>query len=71
MSIYDKAPIRNERRPVCVVGLTKEVETRSAKTGQLKRNRRGEMAHHEARRGELPHHEDHSAALTREKDALK
>ena len=61
MSIYDKAPIRSDKRPVCVVGLSKEVETRSAKTGQLKRNRRGEM----------PHHEEHSTALTREKEALK
>ena len=40
MSIYDKAQLRQERKPVCVVGLSKDVESRSVKTGQLRRSRK-------------------------------
>lgn len=41
MSLYERLQIRSEKRPVCIVGMPKEVEYRHIRTGGLKRNLKG------------------------------
>lgn len=37
MSLYERVQIKSEKRPVCIVGMPKEVEARHIKTGSLRR----------------------------------
>lgn len=37
MSLYERVQMKPEKRPVCIVGMPKEVEARHIKTGSLKR----------------------------------
>lgn len=38
MSLYDRVQMKSEKRPVCIVGMPKEVEARHIKTGSLRRS---------------------------------
>jgi hypothetical protein len=38
MSLYERLPLKSEKKPVCIVGTPKEVEIRHIKTGSLKRS---------------------------------
>jgi hypothetical protein len=38
MSLYERVQIKSEKRPVCIVGMPKEVEARHIKTGSLRRS---------------------------------
>ena len=40
MSLYDRAQARSEKKPVCIVGMPKEVEIRHVRTGNMKKTRR-------------------------------
>jgi hypothetical protein len=45
MSLYDRVQIKSEKRPVCIIGMPKEVEARHIKTGSLRRtNKASEVA---------------------------
>ena len=40
MSLYERVQFKLERKPVCIIGMPKDVEARNTKTGGLKRNSR-------------------------------
>lgn len=45
MSLYERVQIKSEKRPVCIIGMPKEVEARHIKTGSLRRtNKQSEIA---------------------------
>jgi|JI6StandDraft_1071083.scaffolds.fasta_scaffold1560016_1 hypothetical protein len=39
MSLFDRAQMRSEKKPVCIVGTPKEVEVRHIRTSTTKKNR--------------------------------
>jgi len=39
MSLYDRTPIRSEKKPVCIVGMSKDVEVRNIKTGSTRKTK--------------------------------
>ena len=43
MSLYERVQLRSEKKPVCIVGMPKEVEIRHVRTGHMKKTRQ-EMA---------------------------
>ena len=39
MSLYDRVQIKSEKKPVCIVGMPKEVEIRHVRTSHIKKTR--------------------------------
>jgi hypothetical protein len=40
MSLYERIHIKPEKKPVCIIGMPKEVEARHVRTGGIKRSHR-------------------------------